>query len=77
MDDREKVSYGLRCMCYGNVECKECSYAKEGSGWHDCRSNCAKDALALLKEQEAEIRQLRLALDIVKGTCKGIKVEGR
>ena len=30
----------------------------------------------LLKEQEAEIQQLRLALDIAKGTCKGIKVEG-
>ena len=51
--DREKVSYGLRCMCYGDVECKECPYARDGSGWHDCRSNCAKDALALLKEQEA------------------------
>ena len=34
-------------------------------------------AIALLKEQEAEIRQLRLALDIAKGTCKGISVEGR
>ena len=30
------------------------------------------DAIILLKEQEAEIRQLRLALDIAKGTCKGI-----
>jgi cysteinyl-tRNA synthetase len=29
----------------------------------------------LVKEQEAEIRQLRLALDIAKGTCKGIVVE--
>ena len=34
-------------------------------------------AIELLKEQEAEIRQLRLALDIAKGTCKGIGVEGR
>ena len=34
-------------------------------------------AIAMLKEQEAEIRQLRLALDIAKGTCKGIRVEGR
>lgn len=37
----------------------------------------ANDILALLKEQEAEIRQLRLALDIAKGTCKGIVMEGR
>lgn len=34
------------------------------------------DAIAMLKEQEAEIRQLRLALDIAKGTCKGIKSGG-
>ena len=52
MVEREKVKYGLRCMCYGDVECKECHYARNGSGWHDCRSNCAKDALDLLKEQE-------------------------
>ena len=31
----------------------------------------------LLKEQETEIRQLKLALDIAKGTCKGIAVKGR
>jgi hypothetical protein len=37
----------------------------------------AHDALVLLNEQEAEIRQLKLALDIVKGECKGISVEGR
>ena len=30
----------------------------------------------MLKEQEAEIRQLKLALDIAKGTCKGIKSGG-
>ena len=34
------------------------------------------DTISLLKEQEAEIRQLRLALDIAKGTCKGIKSSG-
>ncbi len=39
-------------------------------------ANAAEDAIALLKEQEAEIRQLRLALDIAKGTCKGIKSGG-
>lgn len=38
---------------------------------------CVEDILELLQEQEAEIRQLKLALDIAKGTCKGIKVEGR
>lgn len=40
--------------------------------------NCAllvRDALELLKEQDAEIRQLRPALDIAKGTCNGIVME--
>lgn len=60
MPDREKVTYGLRCMCYGDVECKECPYARNGSGWHDCRSNCAKDALALLKEQDERIKEFEL-----------------
>ena len=32
--------------------------------------------LSMLKEQEADITQLRLALDIAKGTCKGIKSGG-
>lgn len=32
----------------------------------------AEEIIGLLKEQEAEIRQLRLALDVAKGTCKGI-----
>ena len=35
----------------------------------------AVQILELLKEQRAEIRQLRLALDIAKGTCKGIAFE--
>lgn len=39
-------------------------------------ANTAEDAITLLKEQEAEIRQLRLALEIAKGTCKGIKSGG-
>jgi len=32
-----------------------------------------EETLEVLKEQEAKIRQLRLALDIAKGTCKGIQ----
>ena len=43
---------------------------------HDYEFEMHKAVLALLKEQEAEIRQLRLALDIAKGTCKGIKSGG-
>lgn len=32
------------------------------------------DTITMLKEQEAEIRQLRLALDIAKGKCNGIQM---
>lgn len=41
---------------------------------HDYEFEMHKAVLALLKEQKAEIRQLRLALDIAKGTRKGIVV---
>ena len=38
----------------------------------------ALDEIAvMLEEQDAEIRQLKLALEITKGTCKGIKIDGR
>ena len=64
MPDVEKVSYGLRCICYGDVECKECPYAKDGSGWYDCKSNCAKDALELLKEQQSTLGIVQTANSI-------------
>lgn len=75
--NREKVIKGFE-VCIdrmpGEYDCNECPYEIDGNY---CEINLAKDALALLKEQEAEIRQLRLALDIAKGTCKGISTEGR
>ena len=50
--------------------CKE-----DGCDFVDLTFEDAEQILAMLKEQEAEIRQLRLALDIAKGTCKGIAFE--
>ena len=74
---REKVINGLE-ICVnripGKYNCNECPYEIDGNY---CEINLTKDAITLLKEQEEEIRQLKLALDIVKGTCKGISVEGR
>ena len=72
--DREKVIKGLECCSADGEICPlECPYY-----FGPCYgfSVLMKDAIVLLKEQDAEIRQLRLALDIVKGTCNGIKVEG-
>ena len=62
----------LQEIIKANNHRKDCPYGQ-------CRTGCVvtlvADALAMLKEQEAEIRQLRLALDIAKGTCKGIAFE--
>ena len=70
MPDREKVLKGLELCTQGPAGCvKDCPYEEIIR----CQYYLKKDALALLKEQEAEIRHLRLALDVAKGTCKGIK----
>lgn len=71
--------------CHGHYEytdnladiIKANDYSKQ-CPYNGCKTGCvktlAKDVLVLLKEQEVEIRQLRLALDIAKGTRKGIVV---
>lgn len=78
MVDREKVIKGLECCTTGTGCISDCPYFKEFPMTDGrCIIALQADALALLKEQETEIRQLRLALDIAKGTCKGIVMEGR
>ena len=75
--DREKVIKGWEChMEADTLGCADCPYRQ---GWRTCNfaDTLFNDVYALLKEQEEEIRQLSLALDIAKGTCKGINVEGR
>ena len=76
--DREKVIKGIKCCTNGGICISECPYFKDVPMTDGrCITALQADTLDLLKEQEAEIRQLRLALDIAKGTCNGIKVEGR
>ena len=54
--DREKVIKGLKCLKGDIVLCSSCAYSdKDGFGWYKCKSNCADDAIALLKEQEHEV----------------------
>lgn len=72
--DRGKVIQGLlELIDHLFHEYKVCYHGDE----EDCYNRFlqANNAMNLLNEQEAEIRQLRLALDIAKGTCKGINVE--
>ena len=74
--DREKIIKGLDALSKAMREnqCYTCSH-EFAEVTQEFGTNIIEDAIALLKDQEAEIRQLRLALDIAKGTCKGIKVE--
>ena len=71
--DREKVIKGMKQHRDGRFHsCDNCPYVNDTG----CQLKLYSDAVALLEKQEAEIRQLRLALDIAKGTCKGIKSGG-
>lgn len=52
MPEREKVIKGLEC-CAECGKCKsECPYAGKNNSMYGCTTRLAKDALALLKEQE-------------------------
>lgn len=78
--NREKVIEGLECHKIDNnhrINCADCSYYVNDNNHIECINDLHGDAIALIKEQDSEIRQLRLALNIAKGTCKGIKVEER
>lgn len=54
MLDREKVIKGLQCIIDGTVRCDSCGYSIDKHGHHSCQQNCASDAIALLKWQEAK-----------------------
>ena len=54
MTDREKVIKGLQCIIDGTVRCESCGYAIDKHGHYSCQQNCASDAIAILKEQEAQ-----------------------
>ena len=80
MPDREKVIWDIeRCICHVPDACRDCSHYDSGEAFdaYRCMEELLADAMLLLKEQEAEIRQLRITLDIAKGKFKGIKVESR
>ena len=58
MPDREKVIKGLN-SCSGSGTCvNSCPYYDNCGNNYSCTSNLAKDALALLKEQEQDIQNL-------------------
>ena len=79
--DREKVIKGLN-SCSGSDPCvNSCPYYDNCGNNYSCTSNLAKDALALLKEQEHEKvlqdRQCEIAPGVYlrKGFCPGCNQE--
>ncbi len=60
--DKEKVKKGLECCSFLKANtCRECPYWNV-YGSSEC-AQMAKDALELLKEQEKEIKALRLLVE--------------
>ena len=84
--DREKVIKAFE-ICDNNedgIVCKNCPYKEDkwNGAWEDetgktCFQTLHADVLALLKEQEDKIRQLELALKIMKGNGIKVDTEGR
>ena len=72
--DKEKIIKNLENCA--SSHCEGCTYDKSCGLNLCCWDKLMIDAAILLKEQEAEIQQLRLALEIVNGTCKKIKSDG-
>lgn len=52
MPDSDKVIKGLQCIIDGTVRCESCEYSVDKHGHHSCQQECAKDAIAILKEQQ-------------------------
>ena len=78
--DMEKVIKALE-ICVGENDFSVCIEEKcpyiGGSENGCCITNLERDVLALMKEKEAEIRQLRLALQIMKGNGIIVDTKGR
>lgn len=54
MVDREKVIYSIeRCICHVPDACRDCAY-DAGHPYNECVETLLKDALSLLKAEEAK-----------------------
>lgn len=64
MIDREKVIKGL--YAHGYRDCKSCPYWGSGENGKSLCTQLAREALALLKEQERRINELEDKLRLMK-----------
>ena len=65
MPDREKVIKGLETCSQKTVlyVCGQCPYNNDDSDTYDCTQALSEDALAMLEEQNKEIKALRLLVE--------------
>ena len=75
MENTKKVIEGMEALqrSISIHQCYTCSYEFIDAA-NEFGTTIVSEAIELLKEQEKEIKQLRLALDIMKG--KGVIVNG-
>lgn len=71
MIDKEKVIHSLETCTFNGLPCTECGYYVEVTdnkdrAEYDCIGLMIKDACALLKEQEKEIKALRLLVNLAE-----------
>ena len=59
MPDMEKVIQGLHYCTHLYLGCKECPYFGTSTSKASCEYQLKADAIALLKEQEEEIKRLK------------------
>ena len=74
--DREKVIKGFELCNTPGMNCKYCPYNSLPDN-ENCSDTLVRDVLALLKEQDDKIRQLRLALQIMNGNGIRVDTKGR
>ena len=77
MTDNEIIK-ALECVMGNDVNCSECTYQKV-LPFPSCRMMCAKNALALINRQKAEIENLQKNIDglniFTKNHIKVIKLQ--
>lgn len=78
MPDLEKVIYSIeRCICHVPDACRDCAY-DAGHPYNECVELLLRDALGLLKAQEADIKALsEKYADLLDRTLEAVPPEKR
>ena len=69
----EDIIKALECLVGDSISCQSCAY--DPSEYPRCKENCAKDAIALINRQKAEIERLQTEKDNLIRTYKECALE--